>query len=102
MRVVSFKQLYRGALRGYAKVQLRSGIVIHDCPIFCKDGQCWASLPSKPQLDQGGKQVEVEGKKQYSPVCEWPNRELGELWSKLVVQMIRERWPDALGDAANA
>jgi hypothetical protein len=42
----------KSSLRGFARVRLPSGIVLHDTAIHLKDGKAWASPASKPQLNR--------------------------------------------------
>jgi hypothetical protein len=46
MRVSGFKTINAGAKRGFGDVTLPSGIVLHRCSIFVKDGRTRASAPS--------------------------------------------------------
>jgi hypothetical protein len=50
LRLISFKPLTKGALRGFAHVELPSGLRITDCPVLISNGKTWATLPSKPVL----------------------------------------------------
>jgi hypothetical protein len=88
MRLVSFKPLARGALRGLAHIELPNGLRIADCPVLTSNGKAWATLPSKPVLDRDGKHVEVSGKKQYAPILEWRDRALQDGFSGAVVQAV--------------
>jgi hypothetical protein len=53
MRLISWKPLVRGSLRGFATVELPIGLKIFDCPILTGPNGPRASLPSKPQIDKG-------------------------------------------------
>ena len=99
MRLRSFKPLSKGALRGFATVELPSGLVISDCPVLLNNGKAWATLPSRPVLDRDGRHVEVSGKKQYAPFADWRSRELADRFSATIVALVRAAQPDALGDA---
>jgi len=96
MRLVSFKPLTKGALRGFASVELPIGLVINDCPICASSGKTWAALPSKPVLDRDGKHVEAGGKRQYSAILLWENRDRSDRWSQAVVDLVRAEYPEAL------
>jgi hypothetical protein len=98
MRLISFKPLIKGALRGFANVELPSGLRITDCPVLTSNGKTWATLPSKPVLNHEGRHVEVSGKKQYVPIIEWRDRDLSDRFSVAVVELVKAKHPDALVD----
>jgi hypothetical protein len=57
LRLVSWKPLVRGALRGFATVR------IIDIPVLTGANGVWATLPSKPELDsQGKRKLATDGK----------------------------------------
>jgi hypothetical protein len=96
MRLVSFKPLAKGALRGFAHLELPNGLRITDCPVLTSNGKAWATLPSKPVLDREGRHVEVSGKKQYASILEWRDRDLSDRFSSAVVELVRAKHSDAL------
>jgi hypothetical protein len=98
MRLVSFKAVAKGALRGFAHVELPCGLRIEDCPVFQSNGKAWASLPAKPVLDTEGRHVKPDGKGQYAAIVKWRDRDLNERWSAALVALIRTRHPHALLD----
>jgi hypothetical protein len=58
-------------------------------------------LPSKPVLDQNGKhKVDANNKPQYMPVLEWRDRDLSDRFRAAVVELVRAKHPDAVGDGA--
>jgi hypothetical protein len=100
MRLISFRPLLKGSLRGFANVELPNGLKIIDCPVMTSHGKAWATLPSKPVLDREGKQVLVDGKKQYAALLEWRDRDLSNGFSAAVVELIREKHPEAFEEKA--
>ncbi len=96
MRLVSFKPLTKGALRGFATVQLPIGLTIEDCPVLVGTNGPWATLPGKPVIGRDGRQVNVGGKSQYAAILKWRDRELADRWSAAVVELVRQHHPDAL------
>ena len=101
-RLISFKPLVKGALRGFANVELPNGLRITDCPVLISNGKAWATLPSKPVLGRDGKHVEVGGKKQYAPILEWCDRDLSNRFSAAIVDLVRQHHPDALDESMAA
>ena len=55
MIIKEFKAVTRNSLRGFAEVQMPSGLIFHDVSINCTAGRWWASPASKPVLDRDGK-----------------------------------------------
>jgi hypothetical protein len=98
LRLVSWKPIDKGSLRGFASVELPSGLKIHDCPVLRSHGKARATLPSKPQLDKEGRQkTGLNGKPAYSPEIEWRTRDLADRFSAAIVDLVRAQYPDAVG-----
>ena len=92
-----FRALERGALRGFATIELSFGLILHDVPIFSGRKGPWASLPAKPVLDQAGRQrSNANGKPQYLPIAEWRDWRIAEAFSAAVIDLVRKAHPDAL------
>jgi hypothetical protein len=100
LRLVSWKPASKGALRGFATVQLPIGLKLIDCPVLMGASGPWASLPSKPVLDRDGRHAKPGGKPQFATVLEWRSRELADRFSIAVVDLVRAAHPDALGGGA--
>jgi hypothetical protein len=96
MRLISFKPMVKGSLRGFANVEIPPGLKIADCPVLVSHGKAWATLPSKPVLDQEGRHHVVNGKKQYAALFEWATRDLADRFSTRIVELVRERHPEVL------
>ena len=80
--IEEFNLLVRNSLRGFARVRLPSGMVLHDVAIHQKDGSAWASPASKPQLGRDGNVIrDTNGRIQYSPVVSFASRELRDRFS---------------------
>jgi hypothetical protein len=88
MRLVGWKPLVKGTLRGFANVELPTGLRLIDCPIFVGPNGLGAALPSKPVLDCEGRQARPSGKPQFAPVVEWRNRDLVERFSAAVIALV--------------
>jgi hypothetical protein len=100
LRLRSFRPLAKGALRGFATVELPCGLVLCDVAIFAGRNGLWASLPSKPRLDQNGRhRSDINGKPQYTSVAEWKTRELADRFSTAVIALIRAGHPGSLDGA---
>ncbi|MGH7194444.1 MAG: hypothetical protein ACREJM_13065 [Candidatus Saccharimonadales bacterium] len=98
MRLVDWRPLIKGALKGFVSVELPVGLQILDCPVLTSGGKSWVSLPAKPQLDRDGHPIVKNGKAQFSAILKWRDRALSDRWSDAVVALIRAAHPDALDD----
>ena len=101
MRLVSWRPVAKGSLRGFAVIELPIGLKIFDVPVFFGKNGAWASLPSKPQIDREGRQkVDANGKTAYAPILEWRDKDLRDRFSETVVGLVRSAHPDALEGAS--
>jgi DNA-binding cell septation regulator SpoVG len=96
MRLLSFKPMVKGALRGFATVQLPIGLTIEDCPVLVGRNGAWAALPSRPVLDGEGRQAKPDGKAQFASILKWRDRDLQDRFSQAVVDLVRQHHPAAL------
>lgn len=95
LRLVSWRPLAKRSLRGFATVELPIGLKIVDCLV--SNGKAWASLPSKPQIDQDGCQkTDTNGKVVYTPILDWRDRGLADRFSVAVIELVRSEYPAAL------
>jgi hypothetical protein len=100
MRLLSFRPMVKGALRGFATVELPIGLKIYDVPVLVGRNGAWANLPAKPRLDQDRRQeIGPDGKPAYSAILEWHDRDLQDRFSAAVVELVRSRHPEALDGA---
>jgi hypothetical protein len=95
--VENFKPISAGAMRGFCDVTLPSGMVLHRCSIFAKDGKAWASPPSKQVIGRDGTvQKTTDGKARYEPTVSFTDRATGERWSNAVIEALQAAEPEAL------
>ena len=86
--LLAWKPLVKGALRGFASIQLGKSLRIMDIPVLCSNGKMWASLPSKPLIGDGKALVDARGKQRYSPILEWADRATSDRFSRGVVDAV--------------
>jgi hypothetical protein len=96
MRLVSFKAISKGALRGFATVELPIGLTISDVPVLTSNGKSWAALPAKPVLDPDGPHARTDGKPVYAAILHWRDRALSDRFSAAVVDLVNAAHSDAL------
>lgn len=96
MKLLDFRAVRKGALRGFAAIELSIGLKINDIAICESHGKAWAGLPGKPQIDKDGRPIRDErGKLAYSAVLEWRDKRLRDAFSERVVEIVRAAHPDA-------
>jgi hypothetical protein len=87
----------KNSLRGFARVRLPSGMVLHDTAVHLKDGKAWASPASKPQLNRDGVQMKgADGRGLWVPVVGFASRELRDKFSAAVIDALRATHVEAL------
>lgn len=104
MRLLQWKPLVKNSLRGFASVELPSGLRILEIPILISSrGKAWAALPSKLQLERDGQpRRDANGKLIYAPVLEWRDRDLADRFSAAVIALVDEKHPDAIDRRASS
>jgi DNA-binding cell septation regulator SpoVG len=97
MKILDWRPLQRGALIGFAKIEMPSGMVISDVTILTGERGPWASPPSKPMVGRDGVAVrDQSGKTKYSPIIEFISKEIRDRFSAAVVDALRAAHPEAL------
>jgi hypothetical protein len=79
-----------GALKGFAKVRMPSGVVYHGVLVFEQDGKCWASPPGKAQIAADGSAITKGGKPQFTPLMTFATPALRQLFSHVVCEAVRK------------
>ena len=96
--VEEFTAIRKNTLRGFAKVRLASGMILHDIAVHVgSDDKAWASPPSKPMLDREGQALRDQtGKIRYSPVIGFATKEQRDRFSDAIVDAVRKSHAEAL------
>ena len=102
MRLVKWRRVVRGSLRGFATVELPIGLVIYDAPVFVGRNGPFARMPAKPQLDRDGRQKRADGQPLYDAVIDWKSRALADRFSAALIALVVAAHPDALAGEAVA
>jgi hypothetical protein len=100
LRLIAWRPLVKGALKGFATVELPNGLKLIDCPVLVGRNGPFAMLPSKPQIDKEGRQkTDANGRAAYVPTLEWRTRDLAGRFSAAVVELVRREHPGAFDEA---
>src|SRR5450755_3127635 len=101
IQLLAWKPIVKGALRGFATIQLGRSLKIIDVPVLCGNGKLWASLPSKPLIGDGKALLDANGKQRYAPIMEWSDKQAADRFSAAVVAAVRaEHGTEALEPTA--
>ena len=94
--LIAWRPLVKGALRGFATVELPIGLKLIDCPVLVSNGKAWVSLPPKPLDRDGTHKTGANSKPAYAAILEWRTRDLAERFSAAVVELVQCTHPGAL------
>jgi hypothetical protein len=95
--IEDFRSLVRNTLRGFARVRLPEGIILHDVAIHIRDGKPWAAPPGRPVVARDGRQLkDAAGKPQFSPTLTFTSRADQDAFSNTVIEALRRTHPEAL------
>jgi hypothetical protein len=99
LRLISWRLIVKGGLRGFATVELPIGLKIIDVPVLVSAKGAWASLRAKARLDSDGRhKIGGSGKPAYAAVLEWRDCDLADGFSQAVVAAVRQAHPDDLAE----
>ena len=94
-RVLEWRPLQKGALLGFAKVEMPSGMVIAEVTIMRGERGEWASPPSKPLIGRDGAPMkDAAGKPRYAPLVSFTSKELRDRFSAAVIEALRATHPE--------
>jgi hypothetical protein len=100
MTLRSWRPINRGALVGYASITLPLGLEIDDVAILVTEGKPWVSLPAKPVIGADGLAARVPGtnRRRFVEILRWRDCDLSIRFSAALVELVRRKYPEALGD----
>lgn len=93
--VRNFLQCERGTLRGFAKVEFPSGMIIHGIAIHADGRLFWATPPYQSWRSRH------DGEARWSPVIGFASNEDCERWSAQVIEAMRQKYPNVVSEGAN-
>ena len=93
MRLIEWRPLL--TLRGFATLELPSGLIVREVTVHEKNGKWWVGLPAKAQIDRDGQVIKNEvGNIQYAAILNWRDRDLADRFSDTVVALVRVAHPE--------
>lgn len=99
LRLRLWRPLRRGALRGFAAVDLPCGLEIADVMVFVGAGGLYARLPQRPRVRDGRQLKSEDGVLLWDAPFVWQSRRLADAFSAAVVEAVRQRAPQDLEEA---
>jgi DNA-binding cell septation regulator SpoVG len=98
-RILDWRGLRKNSLRGFAKVELPSGMVVADVTVLTGERGPWASPPSKPMIDRDGAVMkDAAGKIRYVPIIDFVSKDVRNKFSAAVIEAMRASHPEAFDD----
>jgi DNA-binding cell septation regulator SpoVG len=95
--IEEFRERKSGALVGFVRVRLASGLILEDCGIFRGDDGCWVSMPAKPMIDAAGAVVRDEaGKIKRLAMVNFTTRSRRDALTRQILAALARRFPRAL------
>ena len=79
--VTNYKSYHKGSLSAFFSVTLPSGLIIHECKLFEKEGRRWIGLPSRAFTGKDGGTA-------YAPILEFAQREAADKFRDAVLLAI--------------
>jgi hypothetical protein len=99
MVLLDWRAVRRNSLRGFARLELPSGLQIDDVAVHESHGRAWASLPARPMIGVDGRHITRDGKAVYVALLRWRSHDLADRFSAAVIELIRTAHPSTLDGA---
>jgi hypothetical protein len=98
-KILDWRPVVKGSLRGFAKVQFPSGTILLDVRLmYTRDW--WVAPPSRPMIGRDGTVLrDANGKIRYSEIIEFASKEIRNRWSAAIVDALRTAHPEVFEDA---
>jgi hypothetical protein len=98
-RLLEWRPLRKNTLRGFAKVQFLSGVIIAEIGIHVAGSRAWASPPSRPWVQDNAVVLGEAGKPRWQPLIEFATDGVRSSWSRQVLAAVREGHPEVFEGA---
>ncbi len=95
--IEDFRMMAKNTLRGFVRVRLPSGMVLHDVAIHVREDRQWASPAGRPAIGKEGAQIrDTAGKPMFNPTVSFVDKTTADKFSKTVLDALRTSHPEAL------
>jgi hypothetical protein len=89
--IEEFKAVTRNSLRGFARVRLPSGMILHDVVVHHSGETWWAGPAARPVPDKAGKST-------WQPIVTFVSKELRDRFSASVIAALHISHPEVFND----
>lgn len=97
LKLLAWRLVQRGSLLGFAEVELPIGLQIKGVIVMTGRNGVWAGLPARIELDREGRaKKDANNKPVYAEILAWRSRELTDAFSRRVVELVRNAYPNDL------
>src|SRR5690348_3221833 len=95
--IEDFSSIRKNTLRGFCKVIMPSGMVLHDVSVHVDSGRAWASPASKAMISKEGAVMrDAEGRVRYVPVGSFTSKSVRDRFSNSISDAVASPHPEAL------
>ena len=89
--------MHKNSLKGFAKVQFGSGLIIAEIAVHHQGSRAWAQPPARPWIENDELVRDGErGRIRYQPLISFANHGVQSSWSRQVIRAVREGVPGEL------
>jgi hypothetical protein len=90
-----------GTIRGFADIELPSGMIVNGCKLIRgPQGKYWIAPPAIRQVDSDGNPLlDANGKPKWSPIVEFCDRAAADRFRDLGLEALRRQHPTAFDGA---
>ena len=94
--IEDWRPLAKNTLRGFARVRLPSGMVLHDTAVHVREGKAWVSPAGRPAVGRDGTQmVGKDGKPLFNPTVSFVDKATADKFSAAVIEALHASHPEA-------
>jgi hypothetical protein len=98
LRLRLWRPVRRGALRGFACVDLPCGLEIAEIMVVAGSSGLYARLPQRPRVRDGNHLKGQDGKPLWDAPIQWQSGRLANAFSAAVIAAVRQRAPEDLDE----
>ncbi len=95
--VEDWRPLIKNSLRGFVRVRLPSGIVVHDVAVHVREDRKWVSPPGRPAIGRDGTQMRDSScKPLFNPTITFADKTTADKFSVSILTALQAAHPEAL------
>lgn len=100
-RILDFRPVRKGSLRGFLSVQLPSGLIVREVGVHIAGSKSWCAPPARPWM-RGTELITdaATGKLKWQPLIDFSTHGVRSSWSRQILRALNEAYPEVLAEAA--